>query len=231
LDGRSIESRRPVTCTPNSLRNCPGSALLAIGRTIVVTRLSATPQPIAPSVSVCVSRSCVSSIKGAVATDKALTAMIRLLTTKVLPLDQLEIARPDPHNPFQTAVKLWAWHLGIQITVISDDGGLEVAAILSVQEALQSFLLPGFDLDEEGKLFENGQMRTLNVRVVSGLRFAACDGKLVYDPTYDEEKVADGCCTMVMSVQEPRQLMKLTTSGKFDLNEAVIAKMAAACSL
>jgi exosome complex RNA-binding protein Rrp42 (RNase PH superfamily) len=86
-------------------------------------------------------------------------------------------------------------------------------------------------VDEEARLVENGGTRLLNVRLVSGLRFAVCEGMLLYDPTYDEEKVCDGCCTMVMTVQEPKKLMKLTTSGKFDLNEAIIAKLAAGCSL
>jgi hypothetical protein len=29
--------------------------------------------------------------------------MIGLLTSKLLPLDRIEIVRPDPHNIFQTA--------------------------------------------------------------------------------------------------------------------------------
>jgi exosome complex RNA-binding protein Rrp42 (RNase PH superfamily) len=64
--------------------------------------------------------------------------------------------------------------------------------------------------------------------VVTGLRFALCAGRLLYDPTCDEEKTADGCCTVVMSNEEEPKLMKLTTSGRFRLDRDVIARMVAA---
>jgi exosome complex RNA-binding protein Rrp42 (RNase PH superfamily) len=229
LDGRAPHERRPVTFTRGCIADCPGSALVAIGRTIAVTKITAAPQPISPSVTISVSRAAVSSIKGATKLDKTLTAMVRLLAAKVLPLDQLEIVRPDPHTIFQTAVKLWAWNLGFQISVISDDGGLEVAAILSVQEALLSLTLPCFDLDDEARLVANGEARKVEVRLVTGLRFAVCGGILFCDPTHDEEKLADGCCTVVMTCGEDARLMKLSTSGRFALNGRLIAKMTAAC--
>jgi exosome complex RNA-binding protein Rrp42 (RNase PH superfamily) len=229
LDGRLPHQRRPVTFTRGCIADCPGSALVAIGRTIVATKIAATPQPIAPSVSVSVSRATVSSIKGATKVDKTLTAVIRLLASKVLPLGQLEIVRPDPHNLLQTAVKLWAWNLALQISVISDDGGLEVAAILSVQEALLALTLPCFELDEEAKLAATGEVRGVSVRPVAGMRFALCGDLLFCDPTHDEEKLADGCCTVVTARGEPAQLMKLATSGRFALSADVIARMIAAC--
>jgi exosome complex RNA-binding protein Rrp42 (RNase PH superfamily) len=229
LDGRNPHQRRPISFTRGCIADSHGSALVALGRTIVITKVSATPQPIAPSITVSVSRAAVSSIKGSTKLDKTLTAMVRLLASKVLPLDQLEIVRPDPHNIFQTAVKLWAWHLGLQIAVISDDGALEVAAILSVQEALLSLTLPCFDLDEEAKLIANGDARSVEVRIVTGLRFAICGDVLVCDPTHDEEKLADGCCTVVMTRGGEPKLMKLSTSGQFPLNGDIMAKMTAAC--
>jgi hypothetical protein len=202
--------------------------LVALGRTIVVAKITATPQPLAPSITISVSRAAVSSIKGKTQLDKTLTAMLQLLASKVLPLDQLEIARPDPLNHFQSAVKLWAWNLAFQICIISDDGGLEIAAVLSVQEALLALELPGFDLDDEAELAANGERRGVEVRVVTGLRFALCGGRLLYDPTCDEEKIVDGCCTVVMSNEDEPKLMKLTTSGCFRLDRDVLARMIAA---
>lgn len=229
LDNRTPEVCRPITATHGSLSNCSTSSLVSIGRTIVATKIQCTPEPMAPTISIHVSRAGVSSVEGATHLDKSLTNMINILTSRILPMDQLEIARPSPGNVFQSAVKLWGWSVHTRMTVLSDDGSLEVAAILSFQEALRNLSLPCFDLDEEAKLVENGQTRTISILGVSALRFAMIEGKLFYDPTHDEECVADGCCTVVMSREEAPKMMKMTTTGTFLLNPDVVAKMTAAC--
>ena len=229
LDGRQREDRRQVAATHGGIDGCTASALVAMGKTIVATKITCVPQPIAPSISIHVSRAAVSDVSGAVYLDKTLTQTIELLTSRILPLGQLEIVRPAPGNVFQSAVKLWAWGVNVTTCVLSDDGGLDVAAILSFQEALRDLTLPCFDLDEEAKLVENGQTRKLEILCVSALRCAVLEGQLFYDPTCDEERVCDGCCTVVMSREAEPKLMKLTTTGTFILNPDVIAKVAAAC--
>jgi hypothetical protein len=201
-----------------------------MGRSIVITKVTPTPQPIAPSVDIAVSRCGVSTVKGTLKVDKALTTMIKFLASKLVPLDQLEIARPDPHNLFQSAVKLWAWKLTIQMTVVSDDGGLDVAACFSLQEALRCLFLPKFNLDEEAKLVPTGEVMAINVVAISGMRFGLFEGNLIWDLNYDEEKVADGCCTMLMTKGDNPKLLKVATSGKFDLTEDVMIAMMGACS-
>jgi exosome complex RNA-binding protein Rrp42 (RNase PH superfamily) len=168
-------------------------------------------------------------LKGVVKEDKPLTTMISKLASKLVPLQQLEIARPDPHNPFQSAVKLWGWKLNVEISVISDDGGLEAAACLSLQEALKSLVLPKFDLDEEAKLIPNGETSGIDVTKVNGMRFGLFEGHLVYDPTRDEEKVSDGCCTVIMTRSEEPVLLKMATVGRFELSEETIGMMVGAC--
>ena len=229
LDQRKVDERRPITFTQNCLDDCMASSLVGIGKTIVVTKIEATPQPLAPSIAISVSRSAVSSVAGPVKLDKALTATIKLLTSRILSLDQLEIKRPDPNNLFQSAVKLWAWNLDIKMTIVSDDGGLEVAAILSFQEALKGLVLPCFELDEEAKLVEIEEKKKLELLLVSGMRFGMLDGKLIYDPVYGEEKVCDGCCTIVVSQEETPKLMKMNTAGAFKLSQDIVAQMIAAC--
>ena len=231
LDGRGPKDRRQIAATHGGLDGCTASALVTMGKTIVATKITCVPQPIAPSISIHVSRAAVSDVAGAVYLDKVLTQTIELLTSRILPLGQLEIVRPAPGNVFQSAVKLWAWGVNVKTCVLSDDGGLDVAAILSFQEALRDLTLPCFDLDEEARLVENGQTKKLEILCVSALRFAVLkeEGKLFYDPTRDEEGVCDGCCTVVMSREAKPKLMKLTTTGTFVLNPDIIAEVVAAC--
>jgi len=229
LDHRGLEERRPITFTRNGLDGCDASSLVGIGRTIVVTRVAATPRPIAPAISIAVSRAAVSSARGAVRLDKALSATIRVLTSRIISLDQLEIVRPDPLNVFQSAIKLWAWQLDVRMAVVSDDGGIEVAALLGFQGALEALALPRFDLDDEAQLVPNGETAPLALRAVAGTRFATAAGALVYDPTRDEEGIVDGCRTVVGDCSETPKLMKIDTTGMFALTPYVVARIVAAC--
>ncbi|OHS96550.1 hypothetical protein TRFO_37292 [Tritrichomonas foetus] len=230
LDGRLFNAKRTISATRNCIEESDGSSLVSLGKTIVVTKITASPQPIAPSIEINATRAGVSQIKGSTTQDKTLTAMLNVLANRMIPMSELEIARPDPNDIFMSSVKLWGYKLSIDICVISDDGGVEAASVIGFQIALSTLNLETYSLDEEGQIHPLNQSRPLNFLSANAMRFGLLDGKLLYDPTNDEEKLVDGCCTIIMSAEESPKLMKVSTTRTFLLNEDLIASMTSACS-
>ncbi|KAH0789555.1 exosome complex component RRP45 [Histomonas meleagridis] len=229
LDHRQITDGRAVTITHKCLDDFPSSSLVSLGKTIVVTAVSIKPQPISPSLTVNVQRSVVSTVKGKSSCDKTLTAMLLAIAPKILSPADLEIARPDPHDIYMTAVKVWSFNLDIHQTIISDDGAVEVALILGFEEALSCLELPIYTLDSECQLVQTPETRQLPLLPITGMRFGLLNDMLFFDPTNDEEKIIDGCCTIIMSKEDEPKILKLSTTGTFCLTEELIANMVNAC--
>ena len=229
LDHRKITDGRSITITHNCLDDFPSSSLVSIGKTIVVTAISIKTQPISPSLTVNVQRAVTSTIKGKSSCDKTLTAMLSAIAPNILSLPDLEIVRPDPHDIYMTAVKVWSFNIDVKQTIISDDGAVEVALILGFEEALSYLDLPIYMLDSECQLVQSDETRRLPLLPICGMRFGLLNDVLFYDPTNDEEKIIDGCCTIVISKEEEPKLLKLTTTGNFCLTEKLISMMVSAC--
>ena len=121
--------------------------------------------------------------------------------------------------------------MSVDICVISDDGGIEAASILGFQNALLSLKLQKYTLDEEGQIHPiEGDTRQLNFLPINAMQFGILNGALIFDPTSDEEKIIDGCCTIVMSGDSNPKIMSINTTRTFMLNGDLIAQMASACS-
>lgn len=231
LDGRGAEDIRPVSVSRGCIDGYPSSSLVSIGRTIVATAVAAKPQPLLSSFSAAVRRAAVSDCSGKPQADQYLTAMITGLSPKLLSLDELEIMRPSKDDVFATSVNVWCWNIDVQQTIISDDGAVEIAVIIGFEEAMRALKLPLFNLDSEYNLVETGNFRELNMKHVFGIRFGILDDRLYYDPTNEEEKILDGCCTVLISKEdEGIKLLKLSTTGTFSITEDTVAKMVATCS-
>lgn len=229
-DGRSFNDSRPIRITEKCFKDGQSSSLISLGKTIIATKIVATPQPIAPSFNVVINRSAVSLVSGKGAVDQTLSAFITVLVNKLLPMSELEIARPDPHNPFHSNIKIWGWNLKFYQTIISDDGGVEVASVLGIQNTLQTLELPNYNLDDEAKLVDAGTSHKINILSLYAKNFSIltddCDPDnddvnkiILVDPTSDEEKVAFGCCTAVYSNEEKPKLLVFNTTGKFAITE------------
>ncbi|KAK8866716.1 Rrp42p [Tritrichomonas musculus] len=231
LDGRPFKAKRQIAGTHNCIDDSPGSSLISLGNTIIITKISLTPQPLAPIITVNATRAGVSQIKGRTTQDKTLTATLTLLINRMIPHSELEIARPDPNNIFMSSVKLWSYKMSVNVCVISDDGGIEAASILGFQNALISLTLQKYSLDEEGQIHPlEGEIRKLNFLPINAIQFGILNGALIYDPTSDEEKIIDGCCTIVMSADENPKIMSINTTRTFEMDGNLIAQMTAAFS-
>lgn len=228
VDQRGFQNSRPIHITEKCFKDGQSSSLISIGKTIIATKIIATPQPIAPSFSVAINRSAVSLPSGKGALDQTLSAFITVLVNKLLPMSELEIARPDPHNPFHSNIKIWGWNLQFYQTIISDDGGVEVASVLGIQNTLQTLELPNYNLDDEAKLVDAGTSHKISILSLFAKNFAILtddadngseETNILVDPTLDEEKISKGSCTVVYSNEATPKLLVFNTSGKFVITE------------
>ena len=229
-DGRAFSDRRKISGTENCIDGSYTSSLISLGNTIVITKVDLTPQPLSPTIIVNATRAGVSQIKGHTTQDKTLTARLSVLINRIIPLPELEIARPDPNNIFMSSIKLWSFRMSVDICIISDDGGIESAAIMGFQKALYSLQLQNYSLDEEGQIHPiEDEKRQLNFLPITSMQFGTLNDELIFDPTSEEEKIIDGCCTIVMSDEKSPRIMSINTTRTFTLNEDRIAQMTAAC--
>ena len=240
-DGRQFNQKREIHITEKCFNEGQSSSLIAVGHTIVATKVLATPQPISPSCTVQTTRSAVSNENGKIQIDQTLSALMSVLLKRFLQMSELEIARPDPHNPFHSNVKVWGWKLEILQSILSDDGGVETACILGIQNALKTMELPNYNLDDEAKLVEDGTTRKLHLLSLFATNFSCIiedfdpnedvSQSLLVDPTSDEEKVSEGSCSIVLSNEEKPKVLAMNTTGKFSLSPQRIDYMISiACS-
>ena len=104
---------------------------------------------------------------------------------------------------------------GIQI---SNDGGITVATFAGVEQALSSLQLPIFELDE-ASLIQTEEFMHVDTLGVSGINFALIENELYVDPTIDEEKIAVGTCTILISHEDPPNIVNIESKGYFPMNE------------
>ena len=230
LDQRDFSTKRLITSTQNCISEAQSSSLISMGSTIVVTKVETIPQPLAPTFEISAVRAGVSQISGKASLDKTLTAMLNVLISRMVPSKELEIARPDPNDVFMSASKLWGYKLKVNTCVVSDDGGVEVAAVLGLTIALSSLMLETYSLDEEGQIHSLDSPKQLQFLPITAMRFGLLGEKLICDPTSDEEKIVDGCCTIIMSSEDKPKIMKINTTRTFLLNEDRMRAMITKCS-
>ena len=242
-DGRSVEDKREIHITKRCFTDGQSSSMIAIGHTIVATKIMATPQPISPSFTVQITRSAVSLESGKNQIDQTISAFMTVLVNRFLSMSELEIARPDPHNPFHSNVKVWGWKLDICQSILSDDGGVEVACVLGIQNALAAMDLPNYNLDDEAKLVENGTFHKLSLISLFAANFSIIEEDevegedkdlkefVVVDPTKEEERISEGTCSIVLSNEERPKILAMNTTGKFELTPERVNYMISKASL
>jgi exosome complex component RRP43 len=110
-----------------------------------------------------------------------------------------------------------AWVLQADVYCLNDTGNVVDCAILGLQAALRSTTLPRLDKDLVTGAYSaqwpaaEGGMRVPLRRLVVPLTLCVFDGKLISDPTAEEETLA--CNTITVAVDHEGVLVKVSKAG------------------
>jgi len=147
-----------------------------------------------------------------------------------------------------------AWAAYIDIYVLDSDGALHDACVLAAVAALSSLHLPRVSLDENGavqpesKVPEGGFVTEVGIvrnespmklhRIPLSLTIALHSGKLLVDPSAEEESLAESLVTVVvdedgrlMSISKPGGGAALALDGIRQCQEAARVRASVICGL
>lgn len=218
LDGRKLDEVRRIEIVPGYIERAEGSALVRLGQTVVLAGVKTdivAPFPDTPNEGVLVVHAEFVPLasptfepgppdENAIELARVIDRSLREI--KAVALDQL-VLEPGKH----------VWRLFVDIYVLNHDGNLFDASMLAAMAALLSARLPVAVKTEDGYRVDRSRFTRVvpvNRRVVT-VTLAKIAGKLVVDPTYEEEQVAD--TRMVVAVSDDGRIAGIQKTGMGDL--------------
>jgi len=226
LDGRRLDEVRNIEIVPGYIERAEGSALVKLGQTVVLAGIKTdivAPFPDTPNEGVLVVHAEFVPLasptfepgppdENAIELARVIDRSLREI--KAVALDKL-VLEPGKH----------VWRVFLDIYVLNHDGNLFDASMLAAIAALLSARLPAAVKTENGYQVDRSKytmMLPVNHRVVT-VTIAKVAGKLIVDPTYEEEQVAD--TRMVVAVSEDGRIagIQKTGMGALDYREVLTA--------
>lgn len=226
LDGRRLDEVRNIEIVPGYIERAEGSALVKLGQTVVLAGIKTdivAPFPDTPNEGVLVVHAEFVPLasptfepgppdENAIELARVIDRSLREI--KAVALDKL-VLEPGKH----------VWRVFLDIYVLNHDGNLFDASMLAAMAALLSARLPTAVKTENGYQVDRSKytmMLPINHRVVT-VTIAKVAGKLIVDPTYEEEQVAD--TRMVVAVSEDGRIagIQKTGMGALDYREVLTA--------
>lgn len=219
LDGRKLDEVRKIEIVPGYVERAEGSALVKLGQTVVLAGVKTdivAPFPDTPNEGVLVVHAEFVPLASPTfepgppdenAIELARVVDRSLREIKAVVLDKL-VLEPGKH----------VWRLYVDIYVLNHDGNLFDASMLAAMAALLSARLPAAVKTEDGYRVDRSRFTGLvpiNHRVVT-VTIAKIAGKLLVDPTYEEEQVAD--TRLVVAVSEDGRIAGMQKTGMGDLS-------------
>jgi len=214
IDGRKLEQFRPIDITPGYIERAEGSALVKIGNTMVIAGVKmdlAEPFPDTPNEGVLVVNAEYMPIaspyiepgppdENAIELARIIDRSLREM--RVVPLDKLVI---EPGKI--------VWRIYVDVYVLNHDGNVTDAAMLAAMAALMVTRMPG--LIKEGDGYKVDRTRYVGLlpvdhRVVS-VTISKIENRLVVDPNYEEETIAD--VRLFIAVSEDGRIAGLQKMG------------------
>ncbi|KAL0225203.1 hypothetical protein RCL1_003115 [Eukaryota sp. TZLM3-RCL] len=187
-DGRDFLERRSLSSSPNCFSHCDGSCLVRLGTTVVSAAIMVTisPKSITPDnlITVSVSVPCYLNSTDFSSTQNLLNSL--LLKNPPFSLSELSSSIPETSFVFQ-----------VDVTILDNSGSELDACLIAISTAFSNLKLPVFEGEEYKKVFGT-QSLTITRPLLSG-SFAVINGKLVFDPTSTESKIADSVISIVIS--------------------------------
>ncbi len=228
LDGRRLDEIRNVEIVPGYVERAEGSALVRLGETVVLAGVKTdvvAPFPDTPNEGVLVVHAEFVPLasptfepgppdENAIELARVIDRSLREI--RAVALDKL-VLEPGKH----------VWRVYVDIYVLNHDGNLFDASALAAMAALLSTRLPrAVKIEEQDKYRVDRSTYTgilpINHRVVT-VTLAKISKKLLVDPTYEEEQVAD--TRLVVAVSDDGRVagMQKTGMGDLDFDEVVQA--------
>lgn len=226
LDGRRLDEIRRVEIVPGYIEKAEGSALVRLGHTVVLVGIKTdivAPFPDTPNDGVLVVHAEFVPLasptfepgppdENAIELARVIDRSLREI--RAVALDKL-VLEPGKH----------VWRVFVDIYVLNHDGNLFDASMLASMAALMVTRLPRPVKTDDGYYVDRTKYTTLlpiNHKVVS-VTLAKISGKLIVDPTYEEEQVAD--TRLVIAVSDDGRIagMQKTGMGSLSYNEVLNA--------
>jgi len=228
LDGRRLEDIREVEIVPGYVERAEGSALVRLGETVVLAGVKTdivAPFPDTPNEGVLVVHAEFVPLasptfepgppdENAIELARVIDRSLREI--KAVALDKL-VLEPGKH----------VWRIYVDIYVLNHDGNLFDASALAAMAALLSTRLPVAVKDENQDRYMVDRSRftgllPINHRVVT-VTMAKISKKLIVDPTYEEEQVADTRIVIAVSGDGRIAGMQKTGMGALEYEEVLRA--------
>ncbi len=222
LDGRRLDEIRSVEIVPGYVERAEGSALVRLGETVVLAGVKTdivAPFRDTPNEGVLVVHAEFVPLasptfepgppdENAIELARVIDRSLREI--RAVALDQL-VLEPGKH----------VWRIYVDIYVLNHDGNLFDASALAAMAALLSTRLPAAVKTEDGYRVDRSKYTRLlpiNHRVVT-VTAAKISNKLLLDPTYEEEQVAD--TRLVIAVSDDGRIagMQKTGPGPLTMDE------------
>jgi exosome complex component RRP42 len=218
LDGRKLDEIRPIEIKPGYIERAEGSALVKLGQTMVLAGVKTdivAPFPDTPNEAVLVVHAEFVPLasptfepgppdENAIELARVIDRSLREI--RAIALDKL-VLEPGKH----------VWRLYVDLYILNHDGNLFDASMLAAMAALMTTRLPAVVKTEEGYTVDRTRFTSLvpiNHKVVT-VTIAKLSNKLVVDPTYEEEQVAD--TRIVIAVSDDGRIAGMQKTGMGDL--------------
>ncbi len=214
LDGRKLDDIREIKIEPGYIERAEGSALVKLGETMVLVGVKmdiVPPFPDTPNEGVLVINAEFVPLasptfepgppdENAIELARVIDRSLREI--KAVALDKL-VLEPGKH----------VWRIYVDIYVLNHDGNLFDASALASMAALMTTRVPQAVKVEEGYVVDRSRYTSLlpiNHRVVT-VAIAKLASKLIVDPTYEEEEVAD--TRLVVAVSDDGRVAGIQKTG------------------
>ncbi|KAI9225028.1 ribosomal protein S5 domain 2-type protein [Blastocladiella britannica] len=219
LDFRKLSEFRSPMVTKGSISSANASALVSLGKTVVLCAVKAevaVPSPDSPDrgffvPNVDLPPICSTAFRPGppAAQAQVLSQMIADIHARTPIVDTEALCIEEGQA---------VWVLYADIVCLSYDGNVLDAALLALAAALKSALLPAVEFDEEQGSVRASSKLTIPVTVLRtplSTTIAVFNGKMLVDPTEDEEKlVSQSTVAIVDATGAPGSMMGIHTSGQ-----------------
>lgn len=206
-DSRKFDAARPVHIQTKVIQTANSSSLVRVGSTSVIAAVKlavgtpavATPDQGEIAIQVHLTPLCSTRFglgrpsEEAQSLGSQLTRLI--IGSRVVEMSDLSIERGKS-----------AWKLMVDVYCIDHDGNVHDASLIAIMAALKNLQLPAITVSENDHLVSiqpDGEATPLKMQhVVYGTTFAVLNGRVVIDPTSEEESLASSLFSITYNTHE-----------------------------
>ena len=223
VDGRMLKEMRPVTIETGLIKKAEGSAKVSLGETKVIAGVKAelgSPFPDEPN-------------KGVITCNAELIPLASPVFEVGPPQeDAIELARVVDRGIRESEMinleKLCVipgekvWVLFVDLYILDDNGNLFDASSYAAVAALLTTKIPEVEVNGDNVVIRDERMLLPIDEVPVSITFSRVGGRLLLDPTIDEEKAMD--CRFTIVTDKEDNVVAVQKSGDGILSERDISE-------